>query len=302
MFPKELFQDWKKAAELLASHFPSLWKLWQSPRFIAPPRGEHLYPNWDKIALCETICACSGPTILENRRLQRPGVPSDPAPINSDEASVLLHWKMQEGCPTIYLEPELGEALLSTETPMDIPCTDIHWAFNTLRIILPKGLLKSDGMDILAIHGGIIPGGQTLSCPKAYKGTPAETLMESLCIETSMVWDAILDSPEGIVLHGFRPWNDQTLKEMHQNAQNEDTINKDEEKTILQASQILLNTILLLQAKPDYLQGEKTLRKANPHKGTNELRQGRLLGEFLQRRKQAAHPPGEDTGYKAPHR
>jgi hypothetical protein len=47
------------------------------------------------------------------------------------------------GRPTLYLEPELGEALMRTDLPKDLSTDDIRWPRTAVRIMLPKGLCMS---------------------------------------------------------------------------------------------------------------------------------------------------------------
>jgi hypothetical protein len=58
---------------------------------------------------------------------------------------VALHHKR----PQLFLEHELGEALLRTTLPLDMLAEDIKWKWPGFRIILPKGLLtiKREGYD-----------------------------------------------------------------------------------------------------------------------------------------------------------
>jgi hypothetical protein len=44
--------------------------------------------------------------------------------------------------PTLYLERELGEALLRTAILADISTGDIHWRWPAFKIVLPKGLIS----------------------------------------------------------------------------------------------------------------------------------------------------------------
>jgi hypothetical protein len=44
--------------------------------------------------------------------------------------------------PTLYLEKELGEALLRTSILADMSSGDIHWRWPAFKIVLPKGLIS----------------------------------------------------------------------------------------------------------------------------------------------------------------
>lgn len=49
--------------------------------------------------------------------------------------------------PTLYLERELGEALLRTEILADISSGDINWRWPAFKVVLPKGLLSVERED-----------------------------------------------------------------------------------------------------------------------------------------------------------
>ena len=42
--------------------------------------------------------------------------------------------------PTLYLDPDLGEALLRTDLPSDFTTADVRWPWPGFRLMLPLGL------------------------------------------------------------------------------------------------------------------------------------------------------------------
>lgn len=63
-----------------------------------------------------------------------------------DEVANCALWNMcahmRFNRPTLFLERELGEALLRTEVLQDLNCEDINWKWPSFRVVLPKQLLS----------------------------------------------------------------------------------------------------------------------------------------------------------------
>jgi hypothetical protein len=63
--------------------------------------------------------------------------------------------------PTYFLTPEIGEALVDTDPPLDLSLLDIRWPFPSIRVCLPKGLISPDVLAARYLNITLIPAGSS---------------------------------------------------------------------------------------------------------------------------------------------
>ena len=81
---------------------------------------------------------------------------------------------IKHGRPQLWLERELGEALIRAQVPEDMTAEDIHWRWPGFRVHLPKGLLRLKGEngttdhDMMYLDLCITPAKTQLAIPEPY--------------------------------------------------------------------------------------------------------------------------------------
>ncbi len=71
----------------------------------------------------------------------------------------LQRLRVECGCPTYFLAPDIGEALLDTEPPADQPVEEIRWPYPAFRLILPKEWLTLYGIQLAAVDIALLTPG-----------------------------------------------------------------------------------------------------------------------------------------------
>lgn len=92
----------------------------------------------------------------------------------TDEVANIALWNLCASLnysrPTLFLERELGEALLRTEILGDLSCEDIHWRWPAFRVVLPRYLISIEraSQTLCLTHFEVCysPLGKPFECPR----------------------------------------------------------------------------------------------------------------------------------------
>ena len=189
--------------------------------------------------------------------------------------------------PTLFLERELGEALLRTPILADITTGDINWRWPAFRIVLPKGLVSLKRQEVHSLthfdvcHIGpneniVAPLELAREAEKFITGAlPGRVIQDitrfefkykdpGLCISSAL--DRAEYNDYGQTVYGMvKPWGDLRLGDyqaVHGDLSTPFPQDDADRGLLNRLEHIVINVLLFLSATPLEYKPEETLRKA----------------------------------------
>ncbi len=202
--------------------------------------------------------------------------------------------RIASGYPVYYLGTDIGEALLNTEPPTDIPVADIKWVYPAIRVFLPHDWFKVAGKSIRFLDIALFPAGAELK-PNALVWSEVASVSNRTFIPKHGVYlpnDSaaisvqgwVSDTINGEFMHywAFRKWNNQTLGDMLASfdpqakaSDPELVMSESEAEGGEKMLRLAVNIIMLLGTVPEEV-GEETLLRKEKRGKKNEIIQDAL--------------------------
>jgi hypothetical protein len=148
--------------------------------------------------------------------------------------------------PTLYLERELGEALVRTDLPPDLSTKDIRFKWPQLRIILPSGTISREEYSVSYLDLCLVEARQTVHWPE-----PIRSELQSFpLVENQLTGTGFnLLGAIGPTFYSYRSaWNDQTLQQSGRVCDH--TCDQTDRNLTDRMFRLSLNLLLFLSAAP----------------------------------------------------
>jgi hypothetical protein len=239
--------------------------------------------------------------------------------------TVVNEW-MKQGQPTLFVEREVGEALKRTDLPAGFSPEDLHWRWDSLRLVLPLGLFRvkfrmddphQEETDIPIVTIAKVLKGQSLNFhPTLFQETQAafgrEPLGDTWPHEDSLLFSMQRKSTDPkhkkiLDFFGGCKLDDRTLRTLAEEIDVAPEVlpfwDPDSSSHVVEIKRFIFNTLLYLGSYPKEYEPEKVLRSAREKKGRwrPAIKAARFLGQQVYR---PAHRPAgkehEATGRKLP--
>jgi hypothetical protein len=123
--------------------YPEVWEAIAGKRYALPSDLAAGYMPQDNDHSDLMIRFYSYAQVLENMTEEQRNdpKPSNPRDINARVQPRAINQWLRHGANTLYLSPDLGEALMRTDLLPDLQFDDLHWKWDAFRICFPLGLV-----------------------------------------------------------------------------------------------------------------------------------------------------------------
>lgn len=148
-----------KNAKWIQKHAPKCWELFFGKKYIVPQYRQDHYFRQDFVNFVEWSTLVALPFSKYRDEIM------NAAFCNSAGG-------LYQGRPTLFMERELGHALLRTELPQDMVASDFKWRWPAFRVYLPKDLIVLDKNErhnsMMYIDIGLLEEGEGREIPHDY--------------------------------------------------------------------------------------------------------------------------------------
>jgi hypothetical protein len=239
---------------------------------------------------------------------------------------VLNEW-MKQGQTTLFVEKEFGEALKRTDLPAGFSPADLHWRWNSFRLVLPLGLFRfkfrsddphqeASDNDIPTVTIAKVFKGHSLDFhPTLFRETEAafgrKPLGDTWPNEDSVLFSFHHKSPDPknkkiLDFFGGCKLDDRTLRTLAEEIDVTPEVlplwHPESTARLIEIKQFIFNTLLYLGSVPQEYEPEEVLRIARAKKGRwrPAIKAARFLGRQAYRPVRDSEKEHESTGRKLP--
>lgn len=254
--------DHQEVYEILATQYAEEIKAIAPKRYVSPENGCEYISHKELVTRDVENLISAGETLRHTRTLD------EGKQLTTLNLAQLLHYGRQ----TYYLNPELGEALLRTEPPNEVPTSEIKWPFPAFRVILPRNWFPLGDYTIDFVDIAFHPTGPSTLLPQvltdAFLRREVQVLVakDNIVITTSTKTST--SGRESFFIN--RPWADSTIADIRKNFDTTSaTINlsdkehRDSERLLL----LTVNILMLLHSVPEETTPEAQERGEKKHNG-----------------------------------
>jgi hypothetical protein len=218
------------------------------------------------------------------------------------------------GMASLFVERDLGEALLRTDLPAQFVPEDIHWRRQAFRLFLPEGLFRVEsdygvveptcatvvrsvkGQGI-PLHRSIFDDLNELRVRSSFDPEPGPPLITSYDdrLTIALQMRATTSAKQAVNYYTYRILDERTLTALAQqdvtsNEEGPNAWSLSEKSFFKDITQFTFNALLYMGSIPQEYEAEKVLRPfRDKGRFKPELRQARFLGQEAYR---PAHRPG----------
>ncbi len=289
-----MIYDPKPHYQQYGQNFPQVQQLLEPRRFVVDGPASAYYPNCMNGFVCDFLNGILDIDLLLEEADQNPEGFAD----SNDYQLRYVHLVAQREfincqCPTYFLGADIGEALLATEPPGNIPLEDIRWPHSAFRVYLPTNWMRIESQPVLYLDIALIANGDNLvlhevagelaRASKYAQGRvpepPNRTYVRSLSLGIAVERGS--DTPNK--QHGLCPWDSPTLNEMMTAFSATPHENREEVTESVNLMRLAINIVMLLGHAPDEVSESVVLRKPKTNGSGEVIRDGLWSPRFIGR-------------------
>ncbi len=286
--PRPLYQQF-------ARDYPRLHQLMDPRRFVVDGPASAYYPNSMNGFVCDIIGGVFDiDMLLEDAQ-------RNPEGFGNSHGYMLryVHFLAQREfldclCPTYFLGADVGEALLDTEPPGNIPLEDIHWPHSGFRVYLPLNWMRIEGRSAISLDIALIPYSEELAIhQEAVEGLarvskfargrlpqpPSQPYARSISLGITVERGEEPPSKQ----YGLAPWDDVTLNAMMTDFTATPHQDKEDVSESVNMMRLAINIVMLLGHAPDEVSESLLLRKPKTNGRGEVVRSGLWSPRFIGR-------------------